>query len=93
MGNSKRRLEVLTNEELAQVFKVRNRRLVTWLAKSIWSEGGRFLDGTKHVHYTEARKLSLAVMECLVELEIRTVSNNEWDTPYLAKSLGEGEYE
>jgi hypothetical protein len=89
---TKRRLETLTNEELAQVFGMRCRKLEAWLATNTWGANGRYV-ATKHVYFDRARRFSLRVMECLAEVEARAVPNSKWDVPYLAKALGGGKYE
>ena len=74
----KRRLEALTNEELAQVLGMRSRKLEAWLA-------------TENTYHTAAKLLSLPLMECLVELEARAAPTSQQHVSYLAEGCWVGE--
>ena len=76
-----RRLETLTNAELSKIFRMRNQQLEGWLKNNIWDAKDNC------VYYVEAKRHSLLVMECLIELEARAKPNSEWDKPYLAATL------
>ena len=78
---TERRLEALTNRELSSVLGLRNEELKCWLKTATWGHGPEV---KWTVYYYKARELSLAVMECLLEIEARATPNNKWDTPYLA---------
>ena len=78
---TERRLETLTNEELSSVLEMRNKKLKCWLETQAWGQGE---ESSRTVYYHEARKLSLTVMECLLEIEARATPNSKYDVPYLA---------
>ncbi len=80
---SERRLATLINEELFSVLKLRNRKLECWLKTASWGQGP---DSRRTVYFAEAERLSLAVMECLLEIEARATPNSKWDKPYLPGS-------
>ncbi len=83
---SERRLETLINEELSSILELRNRKLECWLKTASWGHGSKVRWA---VYYDWARDLSLAVMECLLEIEARAAPNSEYDKPYLPGSKGE----
>ncbi len=79
--STKRRLETLTNEELCSVLELRNRKLEYWLKVEVVTPRGA--DARYTVYCGAARGLSLAVMECLLEIEARATLDDE---PYLPGS-------
>ena len=80
-----RRLGTLTNEELSSVLVLRNEKLSLWLKTATWGHGSEV---KRTVYYDSAKDLSLAVMECLLEIEARATPNSKWDTPYLLGTSG-----
>ncbi len=87
--STKRRLETLTNEELSSILALRNRKLECWLKTELVAAEGA--DARRTVWYMSACKPSLAVMECLLEIEARAKPCSKWDTPYLPGSKSKGE--